>query len=178
MLIKLETNFNNDTNKYELLLLVKVPNVQIKNDLNFRIFSLKNNEDVIVHDPIIYNSNYVFKLNQSFVNRDIYFIFSFDKNQFESIKELTFGLCHEKISWIINDINYINPFFIGKDQHVDFIKQISYEISVLDANEVKVNNTFEAKTTTKSTRVPVLGKKQKTQQQAKQNKYQKKNQDA
>jgi hypothetical protein len=172
MSIKIETSFNKNTNKYEIVLLVNIPNVQIKSDLNFRIFSLKNNQNLIIQDPTIYNSNYIFKLNQSLVNRNMYFIFSFDKEQFESIKELTFGLCHEGISWIINNITYINLFFVEKEKIVNFEDQKYKQELEKNINKDKVDilSNFSKETIKVNENTSIIKNQKKSHQKEKQNK--------
>jgi hypothetical protein len=135
MSTKIETSFNSASQRYELCLLTDIPEVKIKNALNFRIFSIKNNVDQILYDPILQDCNYVFNLNLNFTNKNIYFIFSFKKEEFEKIKEINFGLCHEHISWIIKDIIYLNEYFVvqnnvGEESHTERLEEAKVEKSV------------------------------------------------
>ena len=146
MSTKIEVSFNSDLNKYELVVLTIIPDIQIKNDLNFRIFSIKNNNEQIIFDPLIPDSRYVFNLNTNFLNKNVYFIFSFKKEEFENIKEINFGLCHEHISWIIKDIVYLNQYCVSQNNVTNDQSEVKHiEASLVESAGHRHDDLHKAK---------------------------------
>jgi hypothetical protein len=132
----IEINLKNDT--YELVIASKIPNIPIKNELNFRIRKIINHENNEILDPIITNSKYIFKINYSFIDKNVYFFFSFNKDEFEKIKELTIGLCHEKISWIKETFITINNSFFK-----NVLSENIIDINTTSFNEEIINSIAE-----------------------------------
>lgn len=98
--------------KYYIEFWYKIPFLnKINNKLNFRIFSIINENDIEIKDPIIEDSDYIFQLNENFINKEVFFQTSFQKDVFEKIKNINFGICDEGYSWILNNIRIENSYF-------------------------------------------------------------------
>jgi hypothetical protein len=124
MIHKQELQFNFKKNKYEIIFLLEIPNIKFKKKLNFRIFSIKNHDDKIIFDPTIPDSNYIFGVEDKFFNKKMYFILSFNKKEFEKIKELQLGLCDEDVRWINKDI-FVSNFFYKNDDKKEDVTEVT-----------------------------------------------------
>ena len=76
-----------------------IPNLKITQILNFRIYKAIMENDGIVQDPQILNSNYIFNINQSMIGKSFYCDLSLDLNQISNYKSIIIGFCDEFIKW-------------------------------------------------------------------------------
>lgn len=107
--------FDEKTNKYHITMEVGMPRRSSSRKNNFRIYSITNDSNEIIKDPVLSDSKYVFEIHNHLFGRKVFFKFSFEKNMFEKIKSFNFGLCEEGYGWIFKDIIVENNFFIDKN---------------------------------------------------------------
>jgi len=108
----MDYNIYLNSEKYYIEFWYHIPSLSnINNKLNFRIFSIINENDIEIRDPIIEDSDYIFPLNENFINKEVFFQTSFKKDIFEKIKNINFGICDEGYFWVLNNIRIENSYF-------------------------------------------------------------------
>jgi hypothetical protein len=98
--------------KYIINFDLKIPDIKIKNELNFRIFEIKNCDNNVIKDPDISNSYYIYNISRNSIGKFVNINFEFDKNKFENINEIIFDFCDEHIAWRDLKVIYKNNFNI------------------------------------------------------------------
>lgn len=86
-------------NKYCISIRCKIPNLKITKILNFRIYKSILEEDDVIKDPEIPNSNYIFNISKSMLNSFYVFEFLFDINEISKYKSFIIGFCDEFVQW-------------------------------------------------------------------------------
>lgn len=85
--------------KWHITMWVDIPNVVIRNKLNFRVHSSLSNDGSVIKDPDFTNSRYKFAIYQGLLGKRLFFNTSFDLTAINDIDTFTFGLCDEGVRW-------------------------------------------------------------------------------
>jgi hypothetical protein len=114
---------SNNQDYYNMIIKINVPNILIKNVLNFRIFKIKKDNDYI-RDPDIQDSFYIENIPSNLIGKSINFNFSFKKEIFEEIEEFYFDFCDEQIAWANKVIFYKNIYFSERQNNKKIEKSL------------------------------------------------------
>lgn len=93
-------NYNKPNEKWHITMWVDLPNYSPRGILNFRIKSIVNNLEETISDPNFPNSTYIFRLDNSFINKRVFFHFSFSTKDILTVQSFQFGLCDEGVRWV------------------------------------------------------------------------------
>ena len=133
--------------KWHITLLFNMPNIIIKNNLNFRIKEIILIDGSFIKDPQIDDSKYIFSIPRSMLGKNIFFNFSFNLDKIEKISRFNFGLCDEKVRWFDDFDLIVNNEFIHKLKErksiIEEDKEIYKDIEFKKTNPIE--NIFEKK---------------------------------
>ena len=96
---------------WHITMFVNIPNIIVKNKLNFRIKEIKLKNNTIQVDPVISNSKHSFYIPKNMLNKKVFFNFKFDISEIKNINEFTIGLCDENVGWFLKTIIVIKNEF-------------------------------------------------------------------
>lgn len=96
--------FNEVTKNYHIAIVASVPNYKIKNQLNFRVYSVELADGRVIRDPEFPNSRHVFPIKNALVGKKIQFDFSFEKSDIINVKKFRIGFCDEMVRWLDSTI--------------------------------------------------------------------------
>ena len=125
---------NVNGSRYKLIISVIIPKLQITNILNFRIKSITLLNNEVVNDPQINNSNYIFEIKKSQINKKNDFIFDFDITEMSNIKDIDIGFCDEFVRWYDYTARKIN---VNLSQVNLFNKKENNKICILSTWNIK-----------------------------------------
>ena len=93
-------NSGTPNERWHITMWVDMPKYSARGILNFRIKSVVNNLEQTISDPNFPNSTYIFRLDNSLLNKRVFFHFSFSTKDILYVKSFQFGLCDEGVKWV------------------------------------------------------------------------------
>lgn len=117
--------------KWHITMWVDIPNVVIRNKLNFRVHSILNADNITVNDPHLNDSSYIFHIPSDLLGKRVFFNSAFSIQSINAISAFTFGLCDENVMWHQKTFQSVNNAI----PHYNVINKNIVELPIISEQE-------------------------------------------